>query len=182
MTCFNHVAENIGDIYKELTRSPAYPMGGTAYLTLEAEDEPYLSGIKYNAMPPTKRFRDMDQLSGGERTVAALALLFAFHSFRPAPFLVLDEVDAALDNLNLARVSGYIRRRAADLQMIVISLKDFFFEKADALVGVLRKMDDNKSNVLTLELMEFDDSQNEADPLQTPTAPEAHPRVQEILS
>ncbi|KAJ8906548.1 hypothetical protein NDN08_003041 [Rhodosorus marinus] len=182
MECFNHVAENISDVYKELTRSAAYPMGGTAYLTLESEEEPYLSGIKYNAMPPTKRFRDMDQLSGGERTVAALALLFAFHNFRPAPFLVLDEVDAALDNLNLARVSGYIRRRAADLQMIVISLKDFFFEKADALVGVLRKMDDNKSNILTLELMEFDDSQDEADPLQTPSAPEARPRVQEILS
>ena len=52
-------------------------------------------------MPPLKRFRDMDQLSGGERTVAALALLFAIHSFQPAPFFVLDEVDAALDNANV---------------------------------------------------------------------------------
>jgi structural maintenance of chromosome 1 len=54
-------------------------MGGVAYLSLEDNDEPYLHGIKYHAMPPMKRFRDMDQLSGGEKTMAALALLFAIH-------------------------------------------------------------------------------------------------------
>jgi structural maintenance of chromosome 1 len=56
-----------------------------------------------------KRFRDMDLLSGGEKTVAALSLLFAIHSYHPAPFFVLDEVDAALDNVNVAKVSNYIR-------------------------------------------------------------------------
>jgi structural maintenance of chromosome 1 len=54
--------------------------------------EPYLSGVKYNVMPPGKRFVEMEQLSGGEKTMAALALLFAIHSFHPAPFFVLDEV------------------------------------------------------------------------------------------
>jgi structural maintenance of chromosome 1 len=54
-------------------------MGGVAYLTLENDEEPYLGGVKYHAMPPMKRFRDMEQLSGGEKTVAALALLFAIH-------------------------------------------------------------------------------------------------------
>ena len=73
-------------------------LGGTAYLSLEDPSEPYLHGIKYTAMPPAKRFRDMDQLSGGERTVAALALLFAIHDYRPSPFFVMDEIDAALDN------------------------------------------------------------------------------------
>ena len=67
---------------------------------MDSTEEPYLGGIKYNAMPPMKRFRDMDQLSGGEKTVAGLALLFAIHSFRPAPFFVMDEVDAALDIVN----------------------------------------------------------------------------------
>ncbi|KAF5825689.1 hypothetical protein DUNSADRAFT_7548, partial [Dunaliella salina] len=67
-------------------------IGGNAYLSLEDQDEPYQAGIKYTAMPPTKRFRDMEQLSGGEKTVAALALLFAIHSYRPSPFFVLDEV------------------------------------------------------------------------------------------
>jgi len=56
-----------------------HPAGGQAYLSLESTDEPFLAGIKYSAMPPTKRFRDMEQLSGGEKTVAALALLFAIH-------------------------------------------------------------------------------------------------------
>lgn len=64
---------------------------------IDGTQEPYLHGIKYHAMPPMKRFRDMDQLSGGEKTMAALALLFAIHSYHPSPFFVLDEVDAALD-------------------------------------------------------------------------------------
>jgi len=61
---------------------------GTAHLTLESDDEPYLHGVKYTAIPPLKRFRDMDQLSGGEKTLAALALVFAIHRFaKPAIFL-----------------------------------------------------------------------------------------------
>lgn len=79
MDAFNHISNNIDKIYKQLTRSQTHPLGGTAYLNLENEDDPFLYGIKYTAMPPTKRFRDMDQLSGGEKTVAALALLFSIH-------------------------------------------------------------------------------------------------------
>jgi structural maintenance of chromosome 1 len=75
-------------------------------------------------MPPMKRFRDMDQLSGGEKTMAALALLFAIHSYQPSPFFVLDEVDAALDNTNVGRIANYIRQHSsATFQFIVISLK-----------------------------------------------------------
>jgi hypothetical protein len=74
------------------------PLGGNAYLTLDDTEEPFKGGMKFNAMPPMKRFRDMYQLSGGEKTVASLALLFAIHSYHPAPFFVMDEVDAALDN------------------------------------------------------------------------------------
>jgi structural maintenance of chromosome 1 len=115
--------------------------------------EPYLAGVKYHAMPPMKRFRDMDQLSGGEQTVAALALLLAIHrcvslsqtghllaiatiraliehnpfcsSYRPAPFFVLDEVDAALDNTNVTRVARYLRDHSSEtFQFLVISLKE----------------------------------------------------------
>jgi hypothetical protein len=78
--------------------------GGVGGRRLENQEEPFLHGVKFTAMPPTKRFRDMDQLSGGERTVAALGLLFAIHSFHPSPFFVLDEVDAALDNTNVEKV------------------------------------------------------------------------------
>ena len=64
---------------QELTRSSVHPVGGQAYLSLDSSDEPFLHGTKFTAMPPTKRFLDMEQLSGGEKTVAALALLFAIH-------------------------------------------------------------------------------------------------------
>lgn len=165
MDAFNHISVNINAIYKQLTQSTTHPLGGTAYLSLESEDEPYLHGIKYTAMPPTKRFRDMEQLSGGEKTVAALALLFAIHSFRPSPFFVLDEVDAALDNLNVAKVAAYIRAKSRPevkdgdggkgigFQSVVISLKDTFYDKADALIGVYR--DQSCSKTLTFDLGKY---------------------------
>lgn len=77
---YDHISNAIDEVYKDLTKGKLAPMGGTAYLSLEDTEEPYLTGIKYHAMPPMKRFRDMEQLSGGEKTMAALALLFAIHS------------------------------------------------------------------------------------------------------
>ncbi|KAJ2706846.1 Structural maintenance of chromosomes protein 1 [Coemansia sp. IMI 203386] len=112
MRCFNHLSTAIDHSYKALTQSPLFPLGGTAYLALEDPESPYLAGIKYHAMPPLKRFRDMDQLSGGEKTVAALALLFSLQTFRPAPFFVLDEVDAALDLANVSKLANYLREHA----------------------------------------------------------------------
>lgn len=101
---FNHIDEALKTIYTDMTKSSKHPLGGNAYLSLDDTEEPYKGGMKFNAMPPMKRFRDMEQLSGGEKTVAALSLLFAIHSFHPAPFFVMDEVDAALDNSKLANV------------------------------------------------------------------------------
>jgi structural maintenance of chromosome 1 len=161
--CFTHVADKISDVYKQLTKSDSYPMGGTAHLSVEQQEEPYLSGVKFTAMPPTKRYRDMEQLSGGERTVAALALLFAIHDYKPSPFFILDEVDAALDSGNVSRVSSYVQSRAPDLQTIVITLKDAFFEKADALVGIYRDSSVNASRLLTLDLSNFDEPDRRAD-------------------
>ena len=101
----DHMSQHIDRIYKDLTMGPNQPIGGSAFLTIHDQEEPYLHGIKFTAMPPSKRYRDMEQLSGGEKTLAALALIFAIHSYRPSPFFVLDEVDAALDNQNVAKVS-----------------------------------------------------------------------------
>ncbi len=104
-------------------------------------------------MPPLKRFRDMDHLSGGEKTMAALALLFAVHSYQPSPFFVLDEVDAALDNANVAKISNYIREHAAPgMQFIVISLKTGLFQSSEALVGIYRDQGANSSKALTLDV------------------------------
>ena len=123
------------------------------YLDMEDGDEPYLDGIKYHAMPPLKRFRDMEHLSGGEKTMAALALLFAVHSYQPSPFFVLDEVDAALDNANVAKIASYIRDHAGPgMQFIVISLKTGLFQGSEALVGIYRDQGANSSKALTLDV------------------------------
>ncbi|KAJ7977239.1 Structural maintenance of chromosomes protein [Quillaja saponaria] len=171
MDAFGHISDNIDKIYKQLTKSTTHPLGGSAYLNLENDDEPYLHGIKYTAMPPQKRFRDMEQLSGGEKTVAALALLFSIHSYRPSPFFILDEVDAALDNLNVAKVAGFIRSKSCEgargnqepdgssgFQSIVISLKDSFYDKAEALVGVYRDSERSCSRTLTFDLTKYRES------------------------
>ena len=112
MAAFEHISGAIDRVYKELTSSRIHPMGGTAYLNLEDTQEPYNSGVRFSAMPPTKRFRDMDQLSGGEKTMAALALIFAIHSYRSSPFFILDEVDAALDKTNVEKMAQFIRNRS----------------------------------------------------------------------
>ncbi|KAK3174419.1 hypothetical protein OEA41_001665 [Lepraria neglecta] len=153
---FSHISEQIGPIYKDLTRDASLPMGGQAYLDMEDGDEPYLDGIKYHAMPPLKRFRDMEHLSGGEKTMAALALLFAVHSYQPSPFFVLDEVDAALDNANVAKIANYIRDHAGPgMQFIVISLKTGLFQGSEALVGIYRDQGANSSKALTLDLRKY---------------------------
>ena len=153
---FSHISEQIGPIYKELTRDHALPMGGQAFLDMEDGDEPYLSGIKYHAMPPLKRFRDMEHLSGGEKTMAALALLFAVHSYQPSPFFVLDEVDAALDNANVAKIANYIREHASPgMQFVVISLKTGLFQNSEALVGIYRDQAANSSKALTLDVSSY---------------------------
>lgn len=154
MRAYTHIADQIQIVYKDLTKSRDNPLGGQAYLDLEEEEtEPYLHGTKYNAMPPLKRFRDMEHLSGGEKTMAALALLFAVHSYQPSPFFVLDEVDAALDNANVAKLVAYIKRNAGPgMQFIVISLKAGLYEGSETLVGVMRDQGINSSKTLTLDV------------------------------
>lgn len=155
-TAFKQIDEALKMIYTDMTKSSKHPLGGNAYLSLDDSDEPYRGGMKFNAMPPMKRFRDMEQLSGGEKTVAALSLLFAIHSYRPAPFFIMDEVDAALDNVNVLKVCNYIRQRSDDFQCIVISLKDMFYERSESLVGICRDVSTSSSRSLTLDLTRFD--------------------------
>ncbi|KAF2461668.1 cohesin complex subunit [Lineolata rhizophorae] len=156
---FSHISEQIGGVYKDLTRSAAFPLGGQAHLDTEDDEEPYNAGVKYHAMPPLKRFRDMEHLSGGEKTIAALALLFAIHSFQPSPFFVLDEVDAALDAVNVAKVAGYVKEHAGPgMQFIVISLKSGLFQESETLVGVARDQGANSSRVVTLDLRKYQPS------------------------
>ncbi|XP_017767579.1 PREDICTED: structural maintenance of chromosomes protein 1A [Eufriesea mexicana] len=152
MSCFEHVANEIDPIYKSLAKNQS----AQAFLGPENPEEPYLDGINYNCVAPGKRFQPMSNLSGGEKTVAALALLFAIHSFQPAPFFVLDEIDAALDNTNIGKVASYIRDKTSSLQTIVISLKEEFYSHADALIGICPDVGEClESKVLTLDLTTY---------------------------
>merc|ERR1712142_1401723 len=135
MKCFDHVSNTIDEIYKALAKNQS----AQAFLGPENPEEPYLEGINYNCVAPGKRFQPMSNLSGGEKTIAALALLFSIHSYQPAPFFVLDEIDAALDNTNIGKVASYIGSRTGSgdaMNVIVISLKDEFYSHADGLIGV----------------------------------------------
>uniref|UniRef100_A0A915I2X7 Structural maintenance of chromosomes protein n=1 Tax=Romanomermis culicivorax TaxID=13658 RepID=A0A915I2X7_ROMCU len=153
--CFNHVSGIIDEIYKALSRN----MSAQAYLVPENTDEPYLEGITFNCVAPGKRYRQMDNLSGGEKTIAALSLLFAMHSFNSAPFFVLDEIDAALDNTNIGKVAAFIREQCdKHMQIIVISLKEEFYNRADALIGVYPTTGPcMESGILSLDLTKYKD-------------------------
>lgn len=147
---FEPVSQKIDEIYKMLSGNES----AQAFLGADNLEEPYLEGISYNCVAPGKRFRPMDHLSGGEKTIAALALLFAIHSRNPSPFFVLDEIDAALDNSNIAKVVNYISERSKkDFQVVVISLKEEMFQHADALVGIYSKPEKcTTSGVLSIDL------------------------------
>ncbi|KAM6151558.1 structural maintenance of chromosomes protein 1B-like [Rhynchocyon petersi] len=154
--CFENVVISVDQIYKKICRNSS----AQAILSPENPEEPYLEGISYNCVVPGKRLMTMEQLSGGEKTVAALALLFATHSFRPAPFLVLEEVDAALDNTNIDKVTSYIKEQAQEqCQMIIISLKEEFYSRADALIRIDPEGESLFSRVMTLDLSQYPDNQ-----------------------
>lgn len=149
MAAFSKVNENINEVYKALT-------GGFGQAHFEnSVDDPYSQPITYSCCPKQKAWTDIQHLSGGEQSVAALALLFAIQMVRPSPFFILDEIDAALDSDNVGVVAEYFKNKSPTLQFIVISLKDKCFEKADALVGIYQDRASKTSRCVTLDLNEM---------------------------
>lgn len=149
MQCFHQVQEEIQEVYRRLTKGAAVGLeGGSAFLDLEDLEDPWNGGIKFTAMPPSKRFSDMALLSGGEKTVAAMSLLFAIQAYQRPPFLVLDEIDAHLDHSNVLALAKFID--SIGCQAIVISQKDRFFSHGEGLVGISKHRD--TSVVFTMDL------------------------------
>jgi len=93
-------------------------------------------GIRIIAQPPGKKLQNMMQLSGGEKSLTAIALLFAIQSLKPSPFCLLDEIEAALDDSNVRRFAQYLNRLTKDTQFIVISHRKGTMEAADILYGI----------------------------------------------
>ena len=161
MAAYEQVEGVIDSTYKDLTRTLQFTTGGQALLALTNPEEPCLGGIKYTVSPVGKQYRDISQLSGGEKTIATLALLFALHSYRRAPFFIMDEIDDALDNANVERVARYVEENSKHTQCIIISHKDLLFERGDSLVGVYHNWQEASSSILTIDLRKYDSAEEQ---------------------
>lgn len=158
MQIFDVVAQNIGKIYKDMTKSEKNTYyGGNAQLYLDNHEEPYNGGVIYSPTPPGKRcMYEMDQLSGGEKTIAALSLLFSIHSAMPSPFYIMDEVDAFLDYDNCQLLLNYLLHMSENKsQCIIITHKEEFFCNADNIIGTTFISSENTSKSFSLDLNQF---------------------------
>lgn len=127
---FRQINEQFGEVFTDLFG------GGKAELSLTDPDDILGSGIEMHAQPPGKVILNMDALSGGEKALVATALLFAILRVTPSPFCMLDEVEAALDDVNVDRYAQYLRRMCKKTQFIVITHRRGTMEEADVLYGV----------------------------------------------
>jgi chromosome segregation protein len=125
--------------------------GGTAKLVLIDNEDGGPSGVDIVAQPPGKRLQSLALLSGGERALTAAALLFAILNVNPSPFVLLDEVDAALDEANVVRFRDRLQLLAADTQAIIITHNRGTIEVADSLYGVSMR-EDGVSTVLSMRM------------------------------
>lgn len=129
---FKAISFKLKEMYQLIT------MGGNAELELVDSLDPFTEGILFSVMPPKKSWKNISNLSGGEKTLSSLALVFALHHYKPTPLYVMDEIDAALDFKNVSIVANYIKQRTKNGQFIVISLRNNMFELANQLVGIYK--------------------------------------------
>ncbi|OTA53160.1 nuclear condensin complex subunit Smc4 [Hypoxylon sp. EC38] len=132
MEGFSTISLRLKEMYQMIT------MGGNAELELVDSLDPFSEGILFSVMPPKKSWKNISNLSGGEKTLSSLALVFALHHYKPTPLYVMDEIDAALDFRNVSIVANYIKERTKNAQFVVISLRNNMFELAARLVGVYK--------------------------------------------
>jgi len=126
---YQGVKEHYERIYADLSE-------GSGDLVLESPDDPFAGGLVIRACPKGKDMKRIEALSGGEKSLAALAFVFAFQTLKPAPFYIFDEVDMFLDSPNTERLARMLRQQAESTQFIVVSLKKCMIEKSHRTVGV----------------------------------------------
>ncbi|WP_286118882.1 chromosome segregation protein SMC [Thermoactinomyces sp. DSM 45891] len=134
--------------------------GGRADLQLTDENNLLETGIEIVAQPPGKKLQQLSLLSGGERSLVALALLFAVLRVKPVPFCFLDEVDAALDEANLTRFVQYMKEAAVKTQFILITHRKHTMEGADVLYGITMQ-ESGVSSLVSVRMEDYDDSSKE---------------------
>ncbi len=146
LTVYNEIADNFATVFGQL--SP----GGEAALMLENPEHPLMGGITVRSKPRGKELVTLDAMSGGEKTITGLALIFAIQMYNPTSFYIFDEIDAALDNVNAHNVALLISQMAKSSQFVVVSLRDTTVRKADLLIGVSNQ--DGISKIVSVDLEE----------------------------
>ena len=142
---FEQINKNFSEVFKELFG------GGNANLRLEDKDNILECGIEITVQPPGKKLQNMMLLSGGEKAFTAIALLFAILKINPAPFCVLDEIEAALDDVNVYRYAEYLKKFTENTQFLVITHRKGTMEAADTVYGIT--MEENGiSKLLSMKL------------------------------
>lgn len=144
LEAFGKINIYFGEVFRELFG------GGHAEVILSDPENPLESGIEINAAPPGKTIKNLGLLSGGEQAFIAIALLFALIKVNPSPFCIFDEIEAALDEVNVARVGRYIRKYTDEMQIIMISHRRGTMDIADTLYGVTMPQN-GVSKVYTLD-------------------------------
>lgn len=146
---FREIDQQFGRIFAELFG------GGEAHLLLEDEQDVLSCGIGIQVAPPGKVIKSLEALSGGEQALVAISIYFAILAVNPAPFCILDEIEAALDDANIQRFAQYLRRISDKTQFIVITHRRGTMEAANVLYGVTMQ-EDGISKLLKLDLEQVD--------------------------
>ncbi len=156
MEVYDGVSENFKTIFAEISG------GGEASMTLEDEDDPFKGGLYINAKPRNGKMLKLEALSGGEKSLTALAFIFAIQEHQPSPFYVLDEVDMFLDSVNAEIVAERIQKSSAKTQFIQVSLRNVALKKADHLIGVTRPPNGVSKVIIQPDLLEVSKYEEEA--------------------
>ena len=146
---FKDIASEFDKVFKEMFG------GGKGSLELQEEEDILEAGIKIIAQPPGKKLQNMMQLSGGEKALTAIALLFAIQNLKPSPFCLLDEIEAALDESNVGRFAGYLHKLTKHTQFIVITHRRGTMEQADRLYGITMQ-EKGVSTLVSVNLIDKD--------------------------
>ncbi|MCK9322746.1 MAG: chromosome segregation protein SMC [Candidatus Methanomethylophilaceae archaeon] len=156
MKSYEAVNTNFHDIYTQLSG------GGEAYMGLENEDDPFSGGLMINAKPKNGKLLRLEALSGGEKSLTALAFIFAIQEYQPSPFYVLDEVDMFLDAVNAEMVAKRIKESSLRAQFIQVSLRKVTLVMADHLIGVTRPPSGISKVIMQPDLAEVSKYEEEA--------------------
>jgi len=156
MQSYDAVNANFKEIYAQLSG------GGEAYMGLEHEVDPFVGGLTINAKPKNGKLLRLEALSGGEKSLTALAFIFAIQEYQPSPFYVLDEVDMFLDSVNAEMVARRVKESSRKAQFIQVSLRKVTLATADHLIGVTRPPSGISKVIMQPDLAEVSKYEEEA--------------------